>query len=189
MWLNCVSSRKIENHFKIIFIADVEILGEFCLHYLSSGPDFFLTMDFSRKYYLRILLTVFAHCNRAVANLGFAQVRQPMLQLIIVRNAVFDVARVITAIAIHGADDRITQIDSWSRSEAMHLGPKALRSRVNLQAEASIESAARCLSGVNLTIVATGLLHNPDLKPEKSLRSLQASTLIRAYEINTIARP
>ncbi len=59
--------------------------------------------------------------------------------------------------------------------------------RFDLEDEASIESAAQqCHAGgpLHLVLVATGLLHAPDLTPEKSWRSLSAETMARAFAVN-----
>jgi NAD(P)-dependent dehydrogenase (short-subunit alcohol dehydrogenase family) len=84
------------------------------------------------------------------------------------------------------ADARYTQIIAWSRSAAVVTGEKILAKHIDLQDEATIAAAAQSLGEVDLAIVATGLLHNGDFKPEKSWRSLEPSAMIRAFEINTI---
>ena len=84
------------------------------------------------------------------------------------------------------ADSRFTQVTAWSRSELVVGGEKVVENRIDLRDEATIEAAAQSLGEVDLTIVATGLLHDGDLKPEKSWRSLDAATMRRAFEINTI---
>lgn len=48
---------------------------------------------------------------------------------------------------------------------------------------AHIASADR---SVDLTILATGMLHDGDIMPEKSLRDISAEKLRRIYEVNTI---
>lgn len=89
-------------------------------------------------------------------------------------------------VALLAADARFTQVAAWSRSEAVVTGEKIVSQRTDLHDEATIEAATRSLGEVDLAIVATGLLHDGDLKPEKSWRSLEPSTMIRAFEINTI---
>ena len=84
------------------------------------------------------------------------------------------------------ADSRFTQVTAWSRSELVVGGEKVVEKRIDLSEEATIEAAAKSLGEVDLAIVATGLLHDSDLRPEKSWRSLEASTMMRAFQINTI---
>jgi NAD(P)-dependent dehydrogenase (short-subunit alcohol dehydrogenase family) len=84
------------------------------------------------------------------------------------------------------ADARFTQVAAWSRSATAVPGGKVVSRTIDLRDEATIEAAARSLGEVDLAIVATGMLHEADLKPEKSWRSLEASAMFRAFEINTI---
>ena len=84
------------------------------------------------------------------------------------------------------ADARYTQIIAWSRSASVVTGTKILANHIDLRDEATIAAAARSLGQVDLAIVATGLLHDGDLKPEKSWNSLDPSFMVRAFEINTV---
>ena len=84
------------------------------------------------------------------------------------------------------ADTRYTQIVAWSRSLALVTDEKILTNHVNLRDEMTIAAAARSLGEVDLVIIATGLLHDGDLKPEKSWNSLDPSFMVRAFEINTV---
>jgi len=52
--------------------------------------------------------------------------------------------------------------------------------------EAAAEHAKECLGSVHLVFVATGLLHDGDLQPEKALRSLTPDVLARSFAINAI---
>jgi NAD(P)-dependent dehydrogenase (short-subunit alcohol dehydrogenase family) len=89
-------------------------------------------------------------------------------------------------VSLLAVDSRFTHVTAWSRSAACTTGANISTNRIDLRDEASIEAAARDLGEVDLVIVATGLLHEDDLKPEKTWRSLDAVTMTRAYEINTI---
>lgn len=84
------------------------------------------------------------------------------------------------------ADERYTQVIAWSRSAKLLTGEKILANCIDLQQEATIIAAAESLGEIDLAIVATGLLHDGDLKPEKSWRSLEPISMMRAFEINTI---
>ena len=47
-------------------------------------------------------------------------------------------------------------------------------------------AAAQELGAIDLVLIATGLLHDDDMKPEKTWRSLEPAAMMRAFEINTI---
>jgi NAD(P)-dependent dehydrogenase (short-subunit alcohol dehydrogenase family) len=60
---------------------------------------------------------------------------------------------------------------------------------LDLTDEASIAAACEALAGdppLRLAIVATGLLHDGTLRPEKSLAALDAERLARSFAVNTI---
>jgi NAD(P)-dependent dehydrogenase (short-subunit alcohol dehydrogenase family) len=57
---------------------------------------------------------------------------------------------------------------------------------LDLSDEASIASLADQISPPNLVIIATGLLHDDEHKPEKSWRALKPDTMARAFAINSI---
>jgi NAD(P)-dependent dehydrogenase (short-subunit alcohol dehydrogenase family) len=84
------------------------------------------------------------------------------------------------------ADPRYSEVIVWSRSAVLVSGEKIGPDFVDLRDECTIEAAAACLDEVDLAIVATGVLHDGHLEPEKSWRSLTPSAMIRAFEINTI---
>ena len=56
--------------------------------------------------------------------------------------------------------------------------------------EATIAAAAASISSiglpVRLVIVATGLLHDDDMQPEKSMRQLNAEVLLRSFAVNAV---
>ncbi|MCC5792349.1 MAG: SDR family NAD(P)-dependent oxidoreductase [Legionellaceae bacterium] len=61
--------------------------------------------------------------------------------------------------------------------------------RIDYRSEASIAAAAQLAcqdAPLDLIIVATGLLHEDTLKPEKSLHELSAEKFQRVFEVNTI---
>jgi NAD(P)-dependent dehydrogenase (short-subunit alcohol dehydrogenase family) len=58
-----------------------------------------------------------------------------------------------------------------------------------LESEASIAAAVDAALGAgtpNLVLVTTGLLHAPDMRPEKTMRSLSGEILARSYAVNAI---
>lgn len=57
---------------------------------------------------------------------------------------------------------------------------------IDLSDPASIAAAAERIGGpLSLVIVATGLLHDGDHRPERSLRELDMDWLLRQYQVNT----
>jgi NAD(P)-dependent dehydrogenase (short-subunit alcohol dehydrogenase family) len=62
-------------------------------------------------------------------------------------------------------------------------------SRIDIEHEASISAAAARLSAgapVRLVIVATGVLHDATMQPEKTYRQLDADNLARSFRVNAI---
>ena len=84
------------------------------------------------------------------------------------------------------SDSRFSHVIGWTRSAIPAANEKISLTRIDLCDEATIEAAARSLGEVDLVIVATGLLNDGDLKPEKTWRSLDPSTMKRVFEINVI---
>lgn len=84
------------------------------------------------------------------------------------------------------ADNQFNHVTTWSRSAASGAGEKTSTRQIDLRDEATIVAAARDLGAVDLVLIATGLLHNKDMKPEKTWRSLEPATMMRAFEINAI---
>jgi NAD(P)-dependent dehydrogenase (short-subunit alcohol dehydrogenase family) len=61
--------------------------------------------------------------------------------------------------------------------------------RFDLTDEASIAdcvAAATTDAPLDFVFVATGLLHDAHIRPEKTLRALDAVTMVRAFQINTV---
>ena len=89
-------------------------------------------------------------------------------------------------VALLAGDNRFSDIIGWSRSTLPAPHEKVSTTPVDVCDEATIEAAAQRLGEVDLVIIATGLLHDGDLKPEKTWRSLDPSMMRRVFEINTI---
>lgn len=85
------------------------------------------------------------------------------------------------------ADARCQEIIAWSRSQirASHQKVTAQR-QIDLCHEETIGAAAKDLDEIDLAIVATGLLHDDTMQPEKSFRALDRQTMMRAFEVNTV---
>ncbi len=89
-------------------------------------------------------------------------------------------------VSLLSSDPRFSQIIGWSRSGGPRSGGKVCSMPIDLCDEATIEAAAGSLGEVDLVIIATGLLHDGDLKPEKSWRALDPVVMQRIFQINTI---
>lgn len=81
------------------------------------------------------------------------------------------------------------QIHAFSRHTPEQVLSNVIYHTIDYREEASIEESSLIVSKnapVDLVIVATGLLHNSELTPEKSLRDLSADKFQRLFEVNTI---
>ena len=93
------------------------------------------------------------------------------------------------------ANPQINRLFCFSRSSCGQLiqqqssGSKQTSGEIDLESEASINRMGLQLKGVplDLVIIASGLLHDGDLQPEKSLRNLKAIQMQRLLQVNTIA--
>ncbi|GFZ81508.1 SDR family oxidoreductase [Rickettsiales bacterium] len=80
-------------------------------------------------------------------------------------------------------------IHAFSRNRSGESASNVIYHSIDYQDEASIEAAASLASKqtpLDRVIVATGMLHDADLMPEKSLRHLSAEKFRRLFEVNTI---
>jgi NAD(P)-dependent dehydrogenase (short-subunit alcohol dehydrogenase family) len=88
------------------------------------------------------------------------------------------------------ADDaQCTQVFAGARVSPASASVKITPFAFDLLDESTIRDAATLVtqSGPpDLVIVATGLLHDGALQPEKTLRALNAKNLLRSYQINTV---
>ena len=84
---------------------------------------------------------------------------------------------------------RIARVDALARHPPAG-GDKVVPGGIDVTDEASIAAAAERLGDapLDLVVVATGVLHDPDLglRPEKTWRHLDAGGLARSYAINAI---
>lgn len=89
------------------------------------------------------------------------------------------------------ADPAVAGIMAYARSSTPPAADRIHLGRLDLMDEASISAAAGMaidvIGGLDLVIVATGILHGPDgLAPEKSYRQLDAAAMTRVLAVNTI---
>ena len=76
------------------------------------------------------------------------------------------------------ADARFSHVTNWSRSAPDLAGHRTSTRRIDLRDEATIAAAAQELGAIELVLIATGLLHDYDMKPEKTWRSLEPANPI-----------
>ncbi|MEP3197415.1 MAG: SDR family NAD(P)-dependent oxidoreductase [Lentilitoribacter sp.] len=84
---------------------------------------------------------------------------------------------------------KIENILACGRSEIAFNVPNIEYQTIDLTNEATIELAAQRASEIgpqDLVFVATGFLHNKDVKPEKAIRDLSIEGFERNFAINTI---
>ena len=87
------------------------------------------------------------------------------------------------------ADPCVAGIAAFSRGRFETETPKAVHHSFDLEQEETIAAAveaARPAGGFHLVIVATGILHEDDLQPEKTWRALDGAAMERLFRLNTI---
>lgn len=80
-------------------------------------------------------------------------------------------------------------VHALSRSGSDRSLPGVRAGRIDIENEASIAAAAAQLvegSPLRFILVATGLLHDPALRPEKTYRALDPEHLARSFRINAV---
>ena len=85
--------------------------------------------------------------------------------------------------------DGIAAVHALSRSAAPDSDDRIRPLAMDLLDEASIESAALQVSEsgpLDLVIVATGILHQDELQPEKAMRELSGDNMLQLLRINTV---
>ena len=78
------------------------------------------------------------------------------------------------------------EVHALSRSGRAPASAKIRPGRIDIEDEASIAAAAAALAQapLRLVLVATGLLHDGALQPEKTWRSLEPAAMARAFAVN-----
>jgi NAD(P)-dependent dehydrogenase (short-subunit alcohol dehydrogenase family) len=82
--------------------------------------------------------------------------------------------------------DDIVSVVATSRSDLVPAHAKITARKLDLLDEASISSVASDIPPPRLIIIATGMLHDDGIAPEKSWRSLSAAAMAQSYAINCI---
>lgn len=87
------------------------------------------------------------------------------------------------------AHDNFERVFGLSRSVPESTDSKVQAISVDLEDEATIAAAASRVaeeSRPDLVIVATGILHDGELQPEKSMREIDGDNMLTNFKINTI---
>lgn len=80
----------------------------------------------------------------------------------------------------------VRRLEESGRHETVHALSRSAGT-IDLADPSSIAAAAERIGGpLALVIVATGVLHEGDRRPERSLRELEADWLLRQYQVNTV---
>jgi NAD(P)-dependent dehydrogenase (short-subunit alcohol dehydrogenase family) len=107
-------------------------------------------------------------------------------------------ARALVVGASGGIGSAVTDLLTGEEFETVHAlsrsgsdqSPAGVRvGRIDLENEASIAAAAAQLvegAPLRFILVATGLLHDPALQPEKTYRTLDPEHLLRSFRVNAI---
>jgi len=82
-----------------------------------------------------------------------------------------------------GGHDRIF---AFSRGPIAEWASGVVVGRVDLTDEGTLRDAAARIGEADLVIVATGVLQNDVLKPERSYKALEAEAMLESFRINTV---
>jgi NAD(P)-dependent dehydrogenase (short-subunit alcohol dehydrogenase family) len=81
----------------------------------------------------------------------------------------------------------VERVTAWSRTALCAQHPKLSVRSLDIVDERQISAAASAIvQPLHLIIVATGLLHDGEIQPEKTWRALNAEALQRTFAVNTI---
>ena len=87
-------------------------------------------------------------------------------------------------------DPAVARVFALARTPAGHVHEKIVSERVDLCDQHSIDAAADRVAAegeLDIVVVATGMLHRGrDIRPEKSLRDIDADAMLEMLKVNTI---
>ncbi len=86
------------------------------------------------------------------------------------------------------AQPNVSSIHAFSRSRVQFESGKVKKHEVDITSEASIQKAIASVGNTlsfDVVIVATGLLHNDSISPEKSMRELSLEKFHNVFLVNT----
>jgi NAD(P)-dependent dehydrogenase (short-subunit alcohol dehydrogenase family) len=82
------------------------------------------------------------------------------------------------------ADPRCARVHAGTHNSHAQDHPKVVPFSFDLTKPASLEAAAEAIGATDLVIIATGVLHDETLAPEKSMRALNPAQMNLAFAIN-----
>ena len=84
--------------------------------------------------------------------------------------------------------DTVEDIFSFSKTQIEFSSSKVKSFPIDIEDEVSIKSAAEVIGNqkIDIVIVATGILHNKDFGPEKSIKDLDSDNFLKVLKINTV---
>ncbi len=83
---------------------------------------------------------------------------------------------------------QVETVLAYSRSDPGVSHPKVQPVHIDITSDSSVQKAVESIDGttfLDIVIVATGMLHNDHIKPEKSLKDLSMTQFAEVFSINT----
>ena len=84
--------------------------------------------------------------------------------------------------------DTVEHVFSFSKTQIDFISSKVTSFPIDIEDEISVKNAAEAIGiqKIDIVIVATGILHNKDFGPEKSIKDLDPDNFLKVLKINTI---
>ena len=84
--------------------------------------------------------------------------------------------------------DTVEHVFSFSKTQIDFISSKVTSFPIDIEDEISVKNAAEVIGTqkIDIVIVATGILHNKDFGPEKSIKDLDPDNFLKVLKINTI---
>ena len=86
------------------------------------------------------------------------------------------------------ASNQVAKVLAYSSSATDFNSDKVIQYSIDINDESSISQASENLDhNLDLVIVASGMLHDDEINPEKSLKEISAAKFEKLFKVNTIA--
>ena len=84
--------------------------------------------------------------------------------------------------------DTVEHVFSFSKTQIIFSSNKVTSFPIDIEDEISVKNAAELIGTqkIDIVIVATGILHNKDFGPEKSIKDLDPDNFLKVLKVNTI---
>ena len=84
--------------------------------------------------------------------------------------------------------DTVEHVFPFSKTQIDFISSKVTSFAIDIEDEISVKNAAEVIGTqkIDIVIVATGILHNKDFGPEKSIKDLDPDNFLKVLKINTI---